>query len=44
MEEDHENEEIKMTNVKLWDDGTSTLINIQLHLFPGLVLFKTFTV
>ncbi len=44
MEEDHENEEIKMTNVKSWDDETSTLIIIQLHHFTGLVLFKAFTV
>lgn len=44
MGEDHENEEIKMTNVKSRDDGTSALINILLHLFPGLVLFKAFTV
>lgn len=44
MEEDPENEEIKMTNVKTWDDETSTIIIIQLHHFPGLVLFKAFTV
>lgn len=33
-------EEIKQ---KMWDDGTSTFINVQFHHFQGLALFKAFT-
>lgn len=44
MKEDCADEELNITNVKWRDDRTSIFINIQLHLFPGLALFKAFTV